>query len=200
MTELSLSINAVNPNDEQNSFTSNSMSIRDEFFKWLSDSKISQYSPEVILPCMDKFSEYAINKKVTAVSFWDITQHIAFKPIYQKLLKKKLLRKTDKSSYRVFIAAGQLYMRFLKEKAFVCKDTVIEKTTIDYKHSQNNIIDPENVIAWLATQPNANGTLYLENVARQYMGVLRTAPAKLDIPVNLDVRNVFLCRDRKSVV
>lgn len=55
-------------------------------------------------------------------------------------------------------------------------------------------IDPEDVIAWLVTQPNANGTLYLKNVVRQYMSVLRTAPAKLDIPAVKNIRNVFVCR------
>jgi len=55
-------------------------------------------------------------------------------------------------------------------------------------------IDPEDVVAWLVTQPNANGTLYLEYVVRQYVSALRRAPAKLDIPVLLDVRNVFACK------
>lgn len=57
-----------------------------------------------------------------------------------------------------------------------------------------NTVNPEDVIAWLVTQPNANGTLYLENVARKYMGILRIAPAKLDTPVFMDARSVFACR------
>ena len=61
------------------------------------------------------------------------------------------------------------------------------------EHTSNSAIDPEDVIAWLVMQPNANGTLYLENVVRQYMGVLRAAPAKLQIPVVFDVRSVFTC-------
>ena len=52
-------------------------------------------------------------------------------------------------------------------------------------------IDPEKVIAWLITQPNAGGKLYLENVARQYMSALRSAPFKLELPVILDNRGVF---------
>lgn len=64
---------------------------------------------------------------------------------------------------------------------------------IEFKHMSINAIDPEDAIAWLVTQPNANGTLYLENVVRQYMGALRAAPAKLQIPVVFDVRSVFTC-------
>jgi len=56
---------------------------------------------------------------------------------------------------------------------------------------QQHAIDPEKVIAWMITQPNAGGTLYLENVARQYMNALRSAPFKLEIPVVLDNRGVF---------
>ena len=63
----------------------------------------------------------------------------------------------------------------------------------EFEQTSKSAIDPEEVIAWLVTQPNANGTLYLEKVVRQYMGALRAAPAKLQIPVVLDVRSVFTC-------
>jgi hypothetical protein len=64
---------------------------------------------------------------------------------------------------------------------------------IGIEHMSDSAIDPEDVIAWLVTQPNANGTLYLENVVRQYMSALRAAPAKLQIPVVFEVRSVFTC-------
>ncbi|MCX5813958.1 MAG: hypothetical protein NT178_15635 [Proteobacteria bacterium] len=67
------------------------------------------------------------------------------------------------------------------------------ESAIEFEHISNSAIDPEDVIAWLVTQPNANGTLYLENVVRQYMGVLRAAPAKLQIHVVFDVTSVFSC-------
>ena len=67
------------------------------------------------------------------------------------------------------------------------------ESAIESEHTSKSAIDPEDVIAWLVTQPNANGTLYLENVVRQYMGALSAAPAKMQIPVVLDVRSVFTC-------
>jgi hypothetical protein len=67
------------------------------------------------------------------------------------------------------------------------------ESAIEFEHTPKSAIDPEDVIAWLVTQPNANGTLYLENVVRQYMGALRAAPAKLQIPALFDVRSVFTC-------
>jgi hypothetical protein len=67
------------------------------------------------------------------------------------------------------------------------------ESAIEFEHTSNRAIDSEDVIAWLVTQPNANGTLYLENVVRQYMGALRAVPAKLQIPVVFDVGSVFTC-------
>ena len=54
-------------------------------------------------------------------------------------------------------------------------------------------IDPETLIAWLITQPNANGTLYLERVVRQYIWALRSSPEKL-VLATIDNWNVFSCQ------
>lgn len=67
------------------------------------------------------------------------------------------------------------------------------ESAIKFEHTPNSAIDPEDIIAWLVTQPNAKDILYLANVVRQYMHALRAAPAKLQIPVAFDVRNVFTC-------
>ncbi len=61
------------------------------------------------------------------------------------------------------------------------------------KKEQREDIDTEDVIDWLTTQPNANGTPYLENVLRTYMSALRNAPRKLILPESAN-RNVFSCR------
>ncbi len=51
----------------------------------------------------------------------------------------------------------------------------------------------ERFIAWLTTQPNSRGQLYLERVARQYARYLRTEPSKLINDLAPDARNVFSC-------
>jgi hypothetical protein len=56
-----------------------------------------------------------------------------------------------------------------------------------------NTITPEAFIAWLTTQLNSRGTLYLERVAYHYARYLRTAPSKLDITLLRDERDVFAC-------
>jgi len=185
----------VKPDNAQVSSTA--VSMREEFEKWLPKDNARKYSSEAILNCIDRISEYAVQKKIATASIWEYINHNTYKPIYHKLLEAKLLRITDKRTHKVFIVAGQLYLRFLKDKPFANKATVTALAEVQgvdsanvYRSSAQNAIDPEDVIAWLVTQPNANGTLYLENVVRQYMGTLRSAPAKFP---TVDVRSIFSC-------
>ncbi|MDY0287349.1 MAG: DUF6339 family protein [Sphaerochaeta sp.] len=63
----------------------------------------------------------------------------------------------------------------------------------------HNVVDPESVIAWLVTQPNTNGTLYLENVAKQYMDILNSTPKKLELSIPLTERSVFSCHSPEEL-
>lgn len=191
----------------QASLASDSIDMRDEFKYWLADGNARKYSPEITLSCMDKISEYAVRRKMSTVGLWEYTNHSAFNQVYHRLTGAKLLRITDKNTHKVFIVAGQLYLRFLEEKSFTRKKAVIPvddehevKSDNIPKHLSDSAIAPEDVIAWLVTQPNANGTLYLENVVRQYMGTLRTAPAKLEIPILADNWSVFSCHTPKELI
>ncbi len=55
-------------------------------------------------------------------------------------------------------------------------------------------INPDDMIAWLTTQPSAKGAPYVESEARQYIDALRSAPVKLCIPAAMRGINVFACR------
>ena len=176
------------------------VSMREEFNKWLVEGNVKKYPVGIILSCIDKVSDYAIQKKISPVGIWGYMQFKTFKPVYNKLLEAKLLRITDKSTYKTFIISGQLYLKFLKEKPWVQKvsltDEEIDKCKVEEQVNTENkpikAMDPEDVIAWLVTQPNANGTLYLEHVVRQYMRSLYSAPMKLSM-LSVENRNVFDC-------
>jgi len=96
---------------------------------------------------------------------------------------------------KVFIVAGKLYLKFLKDKPWTRKATAIEDVAeAGVEKGKDELlkpIKPDDVIAWLVTQRNANGTLYLENVARSYISSLRSAPPKLAL--TLENRDVFSC-------
>jgi hypothetical protein len=187
---------AVKPADALVSLATDDMKMRDEFQRWLIDGNTRKYTPEVVLSCMDRVSEYAIHKKIAVGSLWEYEKYNAFSPVYKKLLEAKLLRITDRNTHKVFIVAGQLYMQFLKQKPFAHKeaaalisDDIEGVLPVVLKQTPKHAINPEDVVAWLVTQPNANGTLYLENVVRTYMSALRNAPKRLILPeaMNSDV-------------
>lgn len=175
-----------------------SESMKNSFFKWLSAGNAKKYSPETTVACIDRISEYALGKKISFADLWSITKPDVFKPIYNKLLEAKLLRITDRDTYKVFIVAGQLYLKFLKVKPWTAVVAVEPIATdaageVSIEPTSKTVapINPNDVVAWLVTQPNANGTLYLENVVRSYISALRNAPSKLTL--SIENRDVFSC-------
>lgn len=114
--------------------------MRDVFLQWLSVGNAKKFSPFVCVSCLDTISEYILHKKIYSVSLWDITQHNIFKPIYMKVMDAKLLRITDRNAYKVFIVAGQLYLRFLKEKPW--KITTTETVNSVTGQVLNNSTEP----------------------------------------------------------
>jgi hypothetical protein len=108
---------------------------------------------------------------------------------------------TGHKNMPLFQLSCQLYLLFLKDNAQTSKvsnqsETVdIDKETVVIAKTA---IDPEDVISWLMTQPNAYGSLYLESVARGYMGTLRNAPPKLNLD-NIKNVNVFECHSVEAL-
>jgi len=96
--------------------SSTSTNTKQAFFDWLTAGNAKKYSPSVAVACIDKISEYAVNKKICHTDLWSVTQHSVFKPIYTKILDTKLLRIMEKDTYKTFIIVGQLYKKFLREK------------------------------------------------------------------------------------
>ncbi len=172
-------------------------STRDAFVAWLSVGNAKKFSPQAAVACLDRISEYVISKKISC-SIWEISKSSMFQPVYQRILNEKLLRVIQKDTFKVFIVAGQLYAKFLKENPITLKEEItaiaerndgvvaVESDTI------REDINSDSVVAWLVTQPNANGTLYLKNVVRAYMFTLRNAPRKLMLEASQS-RNVFGC-------
>lgn len=112
-----------NFNNNENIYTNqhaflSSISLRDTFLDWISNGNSKKYSPDILVSCLDSISEYALQKKICSVDIWNLSQHSIFRPVYNRILNDKLLRITNKSTYKVFLTAGQLYLKFLKDKSF----------------------------------------------------------------------------------
>jgi phage anti-repressor protein len=54
-------------------------------------------------------------------------------------------------------------------------------------------VNLDDFAAWLTTQTNANGSLFLSKIAKLYAHNLISTPPKLDIPLTAEERDVFCC-------
>jgi len=175
---------------------------RASFVDWASKRDSKKYSVEVIVSCIDKVSEHAIYKKISKKEIWDINSNEIFKPIYNKVIGTKLFRLMNDALHKKFIFAGHLYLTFLKEQAFSGTQNRQQEESIPQIGVQEyscTIINPSDVVSWLITQPNINGTLYLEHVAKSYMNALRNTPAKLQISDEAKNESVFNCTTVKGL-
>ena len=109
--------NNIKTDGNQHAFLS-SVSLRDAFLDWLSEGHSKNYDPAVLANCLDSISEYALGKKLCVVDLWSFSRHSTFQPVYNKILNDKLLRITKRSTYKVFLTAGQFYLKFLKDKPY----------------------------------------------------------------------------------
>jgi hypothetical protein len=121
-------------------------------------------------------------------SLWEYKDHNAFTLVYRSLIEARLLRIIDRNTYKVFIVAGQLYLRFLKEAPFI-RETVIdviagEKATapvvtinsgdiddiVAWISAQPDTIVPDDIVTWLLTQLSIDDTQYSEDASEEYEG------------------------------
>lgn len=189
--------------------------VKSTFREWISEGRSKQLDPDSVIASFDKASEQLLRRKLSFMPLWEITNHSVFTNIYKKAINDKLFRVTEKKTYKVFIVAGQLYLRFLKDKPWLKAavehsstttiDDVIEADALvsDIEQTLNSTataiessanVNPDDFVTWLTMQKNSHGTLYLERVARMYSRYLRSAPPKLDIPLTVDKRDVYTVR------
>ena len=111
-------------------------SLKEAFHTWLKGGNVQKYSSDVILKCIDKVSVYAVRTKISTVCLWEYTNPDAFKNVALKILSAKLFRIVKPNTYKVFLVAGHLYLRFLKKKPWVTADST--KTAMLSKGENSN--------------------------------------------------------------
>jgi len=97
--------------------SNSSFSLRGYFHNWLSSRYALGYSVAGQMECIDKTSVYIRKREVCTVDIWSITDHSVFKALYDKLLVDEVFLRTNEDTYNTFVSAGNLYLKFLKEKA-----------------------------------------------------------------------------------
>lgn len=107
------------------------ISLREGFSEWLINGNTKKYSTELILSCMDRISNYAERKKLSRGGIWDYQNINTFKTVYDKIKESRILRITDRNSYKVFIYAGQLYIYFLDEQMVTYNSSLCGESRIE---------------------------------------------------------------------
>lgn len=164
------------------------------FFEWLKKSNCKGYSPARILGSLSEATRRLQKRNFTDKSIWEINLPDEFFFIQNKAVKDKTFCGiTGHKNMPLFQLSSQLYFLFLKENAQTQKVPNQSETVDTDKGAVSPpkaSIDPEDVVAWLVTQTNAYGSLYLESVVRSYMRTLRNAPPKLELDNATNI-NVF---------
>lgn len=109
--------NSENAHANRRAFLS-AVSQRDAFLDWLFEGKNKEYSPYVLVDCLDEISEYALNKKMCSVDFWSVSQQSEFQAVYIRILSDRMLRVTHRDTIKIFPTAGKLYLKFLYDKSY----------------------------------------------------------------------------------
>ena len=93
--------------------------IRGAFWAWSADGHAKNCSPEIIIACMERTSEYVVRKKIVLYTLWEIMNYRVFSEVYNKILANKFFRITERKTHATFTKVGRLYLKFLKEKAYL---------------------------------------------------------------------------------
>lgn len=98
-----------------------SVSLRDVFLDCLSEGHSKMYTPVALANCLDRISEYVLGKKICVVNLWRLSKYSSFKPAYNnRILNDNQFRKfiIKRGKYNVFLTAGELFLKFLKDKPY----------------------------------------------------------------------------------
>ena len=98
---------------------------------WLSAGNAKKYIPSVYISCIDKASDYLIQRKIISVDLWQHTNFEFFKSVYNKALNDNLFKVTEKKTYNAFIQSGQAFLKFLKSKPILHKNPVTTQESLN---------------------------------------------------------------------
>lgn len=111
--------------------SSSSTKVKELFFVWLSAGNAKKYIPSVYISCIDKASDYLIQRKIISVDLWQHTNFEFFKSVYNKALNDNLFKVTEKKTYNAFIQSGQAFLKFLKSKPILHKNPVTTQESLN---------------------------------------------------------------------
>lgn len=98
--------------------------LKEKFQNWLVGGHTKKLSPDVCIACMEAVSAWAVRKKHSKTSLWDVTEIRAFNAIRNRLSIDKIFKFSDGQNYKTFDKVGLLYSQFLKELSEELKEDI----------------------------------------------------------------------------
>lgn len=179
------------------------------FLKWLSDHKTNMYTPEEIVICIDKTSEYA-QKNGISEKIWDIIDPEIFEPVYSNLQKNKYLQTNEIGTYKVFLYGGKRYLEYLRNNAKrlenddqVYPDTHFPTKTvsIDIRRDKMAIevgkFTLESLTTGMYSEPESCYREYIQNAvdsldAAKAEGIIKAEDCRIEIIVDGDRQEISI--------
>ena len=94
-------------------------SIKEAFEKWLIENgHAKKHVPAIAIASIDKASVYAISRKLTKVSLFEIIDVKKFNVLRAKIQQDKIYKMSERGNAKTFESSGIIYSKFLKEFDF----------------------------------------------------------------------------------
>ena len=107
----------------------------------------------------DSISEYILRKKISKVNLWSVSQHSVFQSLYNKISSNKWLKIFNRTTYNVFLTAGQLYLKFLEDKPYAIKMD-LPKEINEVENNESSI--PQYTAALAPTEKHESMKLFVD--------------------------------------
>jgi hypothetical protein len=155
---------------------------KNEFEAWLKAGNAKKFAPSFCVATIEEVSLWAIEKSISKIGLFEITNYRLFNEIRSKLTGNKIFRITRKSMYKAFEKISNSYTQFLKEREsgkFVYK-TEAEKVVVEQVQDQPSAhvempIKQEVVIAPI--EPTFNGSADLDSLLLNFWEFLKSEVA-----------------------
>jgi hypothetical protein len=149
-----------NENTQANRHTLlSSSSLREAFLDWLSEGHSQNLDLDVLVNSFDSISEYILRKKISKVNLWSVSQHSVFQSLYNKISSNKWLKIFNRTTYNVFLTAGQLYLKFLEDKPYAIKMD-LPKEINEVENNESSI--PQYTAALAPTEKHESMKLFVD--------------------------------------
>lgn len=144
-----------------------SASMKDTFYKWLSEGHSKQHRPSSVIANLESVSARFIKRKISDVSIWEITSPEAFIAVHKKANKDKIFCIfTGYKGLKFVNECCELFFAFLRisrattqSTSIISAKTTVEEATSVAPNNEADSINDESTDLRPLTQPKCSLTI-----------------------------------------